>query len=152
MFANPQHIIDMESNDDDEDEHFEGDDGIMEFDGLMNMEQNDLPMGAIVGFNDTINSLTPMERAFAQLVIIMQKIINDCKEGDVTLCEHATSHMRVLACNIHNICFTNVNAISHPRLVLCHVEDGLGNNVKWFKDWHETMLNHTNVCTKLCHE
>jgi hypothetical protein len=57
----------MESNDDDEDDHFEGDDGIMEFDGLMNMEQNDLPMGAIVGFNDIINSSTPMERALAQL-------------------------------------------------------------------------------------
>jgi hypothetical protein len=28
----------------------------------------------------------------------------------------------------------------------------LGNNVKWLKDWHETMLNHTNVCTKWCHE
>jgi len=28
----------MESNDDDEDEHLEGDDGIMEFDGLMTME------------------------------------------------------------------------------------------------------------------
>jgi hypothetical protein len=58
----------MESNDDDKDEHLEGDDGIMEFDGLMNMEQNDLPMGAIVRSNDTINSLTPMEKALAQLV------------------------------------------------------------------------------------
>jgi hypothetical protein len=55
----------MESNDDDEDEHLEGDDGIMEFDGLKSVEQIDLPMGAIVGFNDTINSSTPMERAFA---------------------------------------------------------------------------------------
>ncbi len=50
IFANPQHIPhDMESNDDDEDEHLEGDDRIVEFDGFMNMEQNDLPMGAIVG-------------------------------------------------------------------------------------------------------
>jgi hypothetical protein len=56
----------MESNDDDEDEHLEGDDGIMQFDGLMNMEQNDFPMVAIVGFNDTINSSTPMEKALAQ--------------------------------------------------------------------------------------
>jgi hypothetical protein len=55
----------MESNDDDEDEHLEGDDGIMEFDGLMNMKQNNLPMGAIVRSNDIINSSTPMERAFA---------------------------------------------------------------------------------------
>jgi len=67
----------MESNDDDEDEHLEGDDGIMEFDGLMNMEQNDLRMGAIIRSNDTINSLTPMERALAQLVIIMQEITNE---------------------------------------------------------------------------
>jgi hypothetical protein len=60
MFADPWHIPnDTESNDDDEDEHLEGDDGIM------NMEQNDLPMGAIVGSNDIINSSTPMERVLA---------------------------------------------------------------------------------------
>jgi len=102
----------------------------MEFDGLMNMEQNDLPMGAIVGSNDTINSLTPMERVLAQLVITMQEITNECKENDVTLCEHATSHMRVLACNICNIHLLKANAISHLGLVLHLVEDGLGNNVK----------------------
>ncbi len=49
MFTDSRHSPDdMESNDDDEDEHHEGDDGIMDFDGLMNMEQSDLPMGAIV--------------------------------------------------------------------------------------------------------
>jgi hypothetical protein len=153
MFADPQQIInDMESNDDDKDEHLEGDDGIMEFDGLMNMEQNDLPMGAIVRSNDIINSSTPMEKALPQLVTIMQEITNECKEGDVTLCEHATSHMRVLACEIHNIYFTKANAVSHPRLVLHHIEDGLGNRVKRLKDWYETMPNHTNVSTKRCHE
>jgi hypothetical protein len=70
MITNPPHIPnDMESNndddDDDDEEHLEGDDGIM------SMEQNDLPMGAIVRSSDTINSSTPMERAFAQLVITM---------------------------------------------------------------------------------
>ncbi len=66
MFVDPWHIPDdMESNDDEEDGHLEGDDGIMEFDGLRSMEQNDLPMGTIVGSSDTINSSTPMERAFA---------------------------------------------------------------------------------------
>jgi hypothetical protein len=86
MFANPRHIPDdMESNDDDEDKHFEGDDGIMEFDRLMNMEQSDLHMGAIVRSNDIINSSTPMERALAQLVTTMQEITNECKERDVTL-------------------------------------------------------------------
>ncbi len=66
MFVDPKHIPDdMESNDDDENEHLEGDDGIMEFDGLMNMEQNDLPMGAIVRSDDIINSSTQMERVVA---------------------------------------------------------------------------------------
>jgi len=135
MFANPQHIPnDIESNDDDEDEHLESDDGIMEFDGVMNMEQNDLPMGAIVGSNDTIKSSTPMEKALTQLVTTMQEITNECKEGNVTLCEHATSHMEVLACNIRNIRLTKANAISHPGLVLHRIKDGLGNSVKWLKD------------------
>ncbi len=59
MWPNPRHIPnDVESNDDDKDEHFESDDGIMEFDGLKSMEQSDLPMGAIVGPKDTINLST----------------------------------------------------------------------------------------------
>ncbi len=52
-------------NDDGENEHLEGDDEIMEFNVLMTMEHNDFPMGAIIGFSDTINSSTPMERVFA---------------------------------------------------------------------------------------
>jgi len=104
MFANPWHNLDdMESNDDEEGEHPEGDDGIMEIIGFMNMEQNDLFMGAIIGSNDTINSLTLMEKVLTQLVTIMQEVTNECNEGDVTLYEHATSHMKVLACNIRNI-------------------------------------------------
>ncbi len=56
MFADPWHILDdMESNDDDEDEHLEGNDGIMEFDGLRSMEQSDHPMGAIIRFSDIIH-------------------------------------------------------------------------------------------------
>jgi hypothetical protein len=70
-------------------------------------------MGAIVGSNDTINSSTPMERALAQFVTIMQDITNECKENNVTFCEHATSHMKVLACNIRNICLTKTNIVLH---------------------------------------
>jgi hypothetical protein len=88
----------------------------MEFDRVMNMEQNDLPMGAIIGSNHTINSLTPMERALTQLVTTMQEIT--CKKGNVTLYKHAISHVKLLACNIHNINLTKANAISHPGLVL----------------------------------
>jgi len=107
MFVDPRHILifstHMESNDDGEDEHFEGDDGIMEFNGLTTMEHNDLLMGAIITSSDTINSSTPMETIFVQLVTTMQEITNECKEGDLTLYEHAISHMRLLACNICNI-------------------------------------------------
>jgi hypothetical protein len=60
----------------------------------------------------------------------MQEITNECKEGDVILCEHATSHMRILACNIRNIRLTMANVVLHPRLVLHHIENGLGNSVK----------------------
>jgi hypothetical protein len=93
-----------------------------------------------------------MEKAITQLVTIMQEITNECKEGNLTLCEHATLHMRVLTCNICNIHVTKTNAFLHIRLVIWCVEDGLGNSVKRLKDWHETILNHTNVCTKQCHE
>jgi len=47
---------DMESNDDGENEHFKGDDGIMEFDGLTTVKQNDFPMGGIVRSSEIINS------------------------------------------------------------------------------------------------
>jgi hypothetical protein len=124
----------MESNDDEENEHLESDDGIMEFDGLRSMEQSDLPMVAIVGSSDIINSSTPMERALAQLVTTMQKITNECKEDDVTLCERVTSHMRVLACNIHNIRFTKANVVLHPRSVLHYIENGLGKSVRQLKN------------------
>jgi hypothetical protein len=133
--VDPQHIPnDMESNDDAENEHFEDDDGIMEFDGLMTMEQSDFLMGVIVRFSDTINSSTPMEWVFAQLVTTTQEIINECKEGDVTLHQHATSHMKVLACNICNICFIKTNAILHLELMLHDIEDGLGNRIKRLKN------------------
>ncbi len=74
-----------------------------------------------------------MERAFIKLVTIMQEITNECKEDDVTFCEHATSHMRILACNICNIRLTKANAVLHLGLVLHHVEEGLGNSVKGSK-------------------
>jgi hypothetical protein len=65
MFVDPRHIPDdMESTDDGEYEHLKGDDGIIEFNGHTTMEQNDLPMGAIIRSNDTINSSTPMEKRF----------------------------------------------------------------------------------------
>jgi len=104
----------MKFDDDDENEHLEGDDGIMEFDGVKAMEQSDLLMGVIVRFSDTINSSTLMERAFAKLFITMQDITNECKKNNITLYEYATSHMKILVYNIPNTCLTKANVVLHP--------------------------------------
>ncbi len=75
MFVDPQTIPDdMESNDDGEDAHLEGDDGIMEFDGLMTMEHNDLPMGAIVRYSDRIKSSWNFNLNFIIHIIKMSSI------------------------------------------------------------------------------
>lgn len=70
----------------------------------------------------------------------------------VTFCNHATSHMRLVALNIWNICLTKVNESLHLGMVFQLVEDGIGNLVKWLKDWHETMFEDKNACNKRCHE
>jgi hypothetical protein len=102
MFANLRHILDdMESNNDGEDEHFKSDDGIMKFDG--SRPWSIVISLCIIGSSETINSSTLMERVLAQLVTTMQEITNECKDGNVTLCEHATSHTKILAWNNHNI-------------------------------------------------
>jgi len=141
MFANPQHIPnDMESNNDSENEHLKcDDDGIMEFERLTTMEQSGLPMGGIVRSCEIINSSTPMERVLAQLTATMQGIINECKKSNVTFCEHATSHMRVLACNIHNICLTKVNAFY--IWVWCYIMK---------MDWIKVVLNNSKIGMKQC--
>jgi hypothetical protein len=40
----------------------------------------------------------------------------------------------------------------HYDMVFHYVNDGLGNLVHWMKDWHETMLEHGNICKKRVHE
>ncbi len=96
MFVDPRHILnDMESNDDGKNERLKGDDGIMEFNVIAIVEQNEHLMGGIVESNETINSSTPTKNVVTQLVTIMQKITNECKESDVTFCEHATSQSQM---------------------------------------------------------
>jgi hypothetical protein len=57
MFVDPRHIPnEMESNDDGENEHFKGDQGIMDFDRLMTMKHNDLFMGGVVRSSEIRNS------------------------------------------------------------------------------------------------
>lgn len=72
----------------------------------------------------------------------MQEIIDECKEGKVHLCDHAMSLLKIVASNIWNIDFTWAKKSLH-----C-VDDGLGNYISQTNIWHETMFQHTNICTK----
>jgi hypothetical protein len=39
----------------------------------------------------------------------------------------------------------------HLGMVSHCINDGLGNLVHQMKDWHETMLEHGNICKKKVH-
>jgi hypothetical protein len=47
----------------------------------------------------------------------MQEIIEECTQGGVALCDHATSIIKVVASKIQNICLTKTNESLHPK---CH--------------------------------
>jgi hypothetical protein len=83
---------------------------------------------------------------------IMQEIINEVKEGGVQLRDHTTSLLRVIATDVRGIRLSKVNEVMHPNMVFHCVNDGLGNSVHRMKDWHETMLEHENICKKRVHE
>jgi hypothetical protein len=44
----------------------------------------------------------PMEKTLIYLSLTMQKITKECKQKRVTICDHVTSHMRILALDIRN--------------------------------------------------
>jgi len=79
---------------------------------------------------------------------IMQEIINEVKEGGVQLIDHTTSLLGVIATNVRGICLSKVNVVMHPNMVFHCVNYGFGNLVHQMKDWHETMLEHGNICKK----
>ncbi len=83
---------------------------------------------------------------------IMQKIINEVKEGGVQFIDHTISLLRVIATNVQSIRFSKVNELMHPDMVFHYVNDRLGNSVHRMKDWHYTMLEHGNTYKKKAHE
>jgi TFIIF-interacting CTD phosphatase-like protein len=60
--------------------------------------------------------------------------------------------MKVVALEIQNIHLTKMNESLHLKMLLHHVDDGLVYLVHSLKDWHETMLTHTNVRKKRSHK
>jgi len=66
---------------------------------------------------------------------IMQKIINEVKEGGVQFIDHTISLLRVIETNVQSIRLSKVNELMHPNMVFHCVNDGLGNSVHRMKDW-----------------
>jgi hypothetical protein len=83
---------------------------------------------------------------------IMQKFINEGKEGGVQLIHHTTSLLCVITTNVQGICLSKVNEVMHPNMVFHCVNDGFDNSVHRMKYWHETMLEHGNFYKKRAHE
>jgi hypothetical protein len=83
---------------------------------------------------------------------IMQKIINEVKEGGVQLIDHITSLLCVIATDVQGIHLSKVNEVMHSDIIFHYVNDGLSNSMHRMKDWHETMLKHGNICKKRVHE
>jgi hypothetical protein len=76
----------------------------------------------------------PMERIFAQMGDVVQKIINEVKQGGIQLIDHATSLLCVVASIVQSICLSKLNGIMHPSMVFHRIKDGLGNSMHWMKD------------------
>ncbi len=74
------------------------------------------------------------------------------KESGVQLINHTTSLLRVIAIDVQGIRLSKVNEVMHLGMVFHYVNDGLGNSVHQMKDWHETMLEHGNICKKRARE
>jgi hypothetical protein len=54
---------------------------------------------------------------------IMQEIINEIK-GGISVIDHATSLLRVIALNVSNICLSKMNEILRPSMVFHRINDG----------------------------
>jgi hypothetical protein len=60
---------------------------------------------------------------------IMQKIINEVKEGGVQLIDHTISLLHVIAIDVQGICLSKVNEVMHLGMVFHCINDGLDNSM-----------------------
>jgi len=68
--------------------------------------------------NQPSSSSIPMEKMFVRMGDIMQKIINEVKEGGVQLIDHTTPLLCVIATNVQGIHLFNANEIMHLDMVI----------------------------------
>ncbi len=101
MFMNRKYISnDLDSEDDGEDN---GDKGVIAIGLIGTMEEVVLPTDKVRAFDELESLSVPLERTLVHLHHTMKEIIEKCTQGGVTLCDHATSIMKVVALEIQNI-------------------------------------------------
>jgi arginine deiminase len=119
---------------------------------LMILDDTSLDVEKEKDHNQPSSSSTSLKKTLAQMGDIMQKIINEIKEGGVQLIDHTTSLLHVIATNVRGIRLSKVNEFMHLDMVFHFVNDGLFNSLHRMKDWHETILEHGNIRQKKVHE
>jgi hypothetical protein len=106
------------SNDDEVDEdHFE-EPWVVAMCELMTLDGTSPNVEKEKDHNQPSSSSIPMEKMFARMGDIMQKIINEVKEGGVQLIDHTTPLLCVIATNVQGIHLFNANEIMHPGMVI----------------------------------
>ncbi len=101
--------------------------------------------------NQPSSSSTPTKKTLVWMGDIMQKIINEIKEGGDQFINHTTSLLRVIATDVWGIHLSRANEVMHPDMVFHCVNDEFGNSVHRMKDWPKMMLKHGNI-RKKAHE
>jgi len=65
-----------------------------------------------------------MMKMFAQMNDVMQKIINEIKEGGVQFINHTTSLLCVIATYVQSIHLSKLNEVMHLDMIFLCVNDG----------------------------
>jgi hypothetical protein len=146
------HIYDNESGDEKVDENHYEDPWVVDMCGLMTPDDTSPNVEKEKDHNQPSSSSTPTEKMLVQMGDIMQKIINEIKEGGLQFIDHTTSLLHVIATNVRGIRLSKADEIMHPNMVFHCVNDGLGNSMHRMKNWPETMLEHGNIRKKRAYE
>jgi hypothetical protein len=116
MFVDHKHVLDGSNFKDDGE--VDGDEKVINIDLIKTMDVIVHPTNKVGGFAKQINSIAPLEEALVCLNHTMQEIVEECTQGGVALCDHATSIMKIVALEIQNICLIKANESLHPRMMV----------------------------------
>jgi len=136
MFADPTylHIYDNEFDDEKADEDHSKEPWVVNMCEFMTLDDTSFNVEKNKDRNQPSSSSTPTKKTFIRMGDIMQKIINEVKEGGVQFIDHTTSLLCVIAIDVQNICLSKVNEVTHFNMVFHSINDGLGNSMHQMKD------------------